>query len=294
MNIYVGISGWTYDGWRGTFYPPKLPHKKELFFASHALPTIEINGTFYALQRPASYHKWFEETPDDFVFSIKANRYITHINRLKDPKIPMANFLASGLFELRQKLGPILWQFPPSMSFDPDRWKNFLDLLPRTVFEARKLAHRSTLPRDRCSFQVEEDRPLFHAVEIRHPSFLNPWFIELLKEHQITLVFADTAGKWPYMEDITGNILYLRLHGDSELYVSGYDDATLDFWAARIQEWQDGQEPSDRLTLTEEVGSKKKKDVFVYFDNDAKVRAPADAKTLISKLHMAPKLLHKS
>lgn len=291
MSIYVGISGWTYDGWRGTFYPPKLPHKKELFFASHSLPTIEINGTFYSLQRPSSYQKWFEETPDNFVFSVKANRYITHINRLKDPQIPMANFLASGVFELKHKLGPILWQFPPSMRFDPDRWKNFLELLPKTTFEARKLAHKSILEKERCSFKVDEDRPLQHAVEIRHPSFLNPWFIELLKEHHVTLVFADTAGRWPYMEDVTGDILYLRLHGDSELYVSGYDDSTLDFWAERIQKWQAGSEPQDRLTLTDELGSKKKKNVFIYFDNDAKVRAPVDAKSLINKLHMAPELL---
>lgn len=288
MSVYVGISGWTYEGWRGTFYPPKLPHNQELSFAGHAFPSIEINGTFYSLQRPTSYQKWFDETPDDFVFSVKANRYITHIKRLNDPKIPMANFFASGILNLEHKLGPILWQFPPSMVFDPDRWKTFLDLLSKDTFSAARLARHTVLSKERVSFETDQNRPLRHAVEIRNMSFLNPWFIDLLKEHRVALVFADTAGKWPYMEDLTSDFLYLRLHGDSELYVSGYDDPTLDFWAQRIRLWTEGKEPADRLTLTEEFGSKSQKDVFIYFDNDAKVRAPVDARSLIEKLSLAP------
>lgn len=146
-KIYVGISGWTYEGWRGSFYPPKLPHHQELKFASHALPSIEINGTFYSLQRPTSYFKWYESTPRDFIFSVKANRYITHVKKLNDPDVPVANFLSSGLLNLEKKLGPLLWQFPPSMSFDPDKFRRFLDLLPQTTYEAARLAKKMFCPK---------------------------------------------------------------------------------------------------------------------------------------------------
>lgn len=288
MSVYVGISGWTYDGWRGSFYPPKLKHKEELFFASRELPTIEINGTFYALQRPTSYLKWYETTPENFIFSVKANRYITHIRRLKDIETPLANFFSSGLLGLDEKLGPILWQFPPSLKFDPERFKRFLELLPTSTFAAARLARKSELNKDRKLLHTDQNRPLRHAVEIRNESFLNPLFIEMLKEHGVTLVFADTAGKWPYMEDLTGDFLYLRLHGDSELYVSGYDDETLDFWKRRINNWTQGKDPKDALTLLDHSLSHTKKDAFIYFDNDQKVRAPVDAKTLIQKLFMAP------
>ncbi|MBA2405146.1 MAG: DUF72 domain-containing protein [Bdellovibrionales bacterium] len=291
-NIYVGISGWTYGGWRGKFYPPKLPHREELSFASHELPSIEINGTFYALQRPSSYSRWYDATPAKFIFSVKANRYITHVKKLNDVEIPIANFLATGLLNLEEKLGPILWQFPPSMGCDPERFKRFLELLPQSTFEASQLAKKNTLSKERSSFHVEKNRKLRHAVEIRHPSFLNPEFIKLLKDHNVALVFADTAGKWPYMEDVTANFLYLRLHGDSQLYVSGYDDPSLDFWSKRISLWSQGQEPKDRLTLTDEKTPAKERDVFVYFDNDAKVRAPVDAKSLMQKLSVAQELLH--
>jgi uncharacterized protein YecE (DUF72 family) len=291
MSIQVGISGWTYDGWRGTFYPAELPHKDELFFASREVPSIEINGTFYSLQRPSSYRQWYEKTPTDFIFSIKANRYITHIKRLKDVEVPIANFLASGLLTLEEKLGPILWQFPPSMRFDPEKFEHFFRLLPQDTFGAARYGKRSELPADRISLHVDINRPLRHAVEIRHESFLNPWFIDLLRKYNIALVFADTAGRWPYMEDITADFLYLRLHGDSELYVSGYDDETLDFWAQRLLMWSHGQEPRDRVTLTEKPADKNARDIFLYFDNDAKVRAPVDAKTLLKKLGPAAPLL---
>lgn len=286
MSIYVGISGWTYAGWRGTFYPPKLPHHQELDFASHALPTIEINGTFYSLQRPTSYANWFAATPDDFVFSVKANRYITHIKRLNDVEIPMANFLASGPLNLEHKLGPFLWQFPPSMRFDPERFERFLELLPHTTQEAQKLAKKTELPKERTTFNVLSHHKLRHAVEVRHDSFLNPWFIDLLKAYKVAVVFADTAGRWPYMEDLTADFIYARLHGDSELYVSGYDDETLNFWAHRIEKWTEGEEPGDRLTISEQPAPKRKRDAFIYFDNDAKVRAPVDAKTLIHQLQI--------
>jgi uncharacterized protein YecE (DUF72 family) len=289
--IEIGISGWTYAGWRGTFYPPKLPHHKELEFASRILPTIEINGTFYALQRPTSYENWYEKTPDDFIFSVKANRYISHVKKLNGPEVPMANFFASGVLNLREKLGPFLWQFPPSLGFHPDKWKAFLDLLPRDFNEASKLARKTELPKERTSFRVDQNRKLRHAVEVRHLSFLNPWFVDLLREYNVAVVFADTAGKWPYLEDVTSDFIYIRLHGEEQLYVSGYDDPSLNFWSERIEAWKNGRMPEDALTISEKLPPVKKRDIFVYFDNDAKVRAPVDAQSLIKKV-CGPGLAH--
>ncbi len=282
--IEIGISGWTYQGWRGTFYPKKLPHHKELEFASRELPSIEINGTFYSLQRPSSYESWYEKTPDNFIFSVKANRYITHVKKLKNPEIPMANFFASGVLNLKEKLGPFLWQFPPGMGFDPDRWKKFLELLPKDFKEASKLARRNVLARERTSYTFDKNLPLRHAVEVRHMSFLNPLFVDMLREYNVAIVFADTAGKWPYLEDVTSDFIYIRLHGEEEIYVSGYDDSSLDFWSKRIEAWKNGREPSDALTISDKEPLRKERDIFVYFDNDAKVRAPVDAKSLIRKV----------
>lgn len=284
--VEIGISGWTYDGWRGTFYPPKLSHKKELEFASRQLPTIEINGTFYSLQRPSSYQHWYELTPPGFVFSVKANRYISHVKKLNDVEIPMANFFASGPLCLKEKLGPFLWQFPPSMPFDPDKFEAFLNLLPRDINEAIKLGKKAEIPKDRQYLRSDQNHRLRHAVEVRNNSFLNPWFVELLREHNVAIVFADTAGRWPYLEDLTADFVYIRLHGDEELYVSGYDDQSLNFWSERINLWRNGKEPADRLTITDEKAPNIERDIYVYFDNDAKVRAPVDAKSLIQKLNV--------
>ncbi|MFL5785314.1 MAG: DUF72 domain-containing protein [Bacteriovoracaceae bacterium] len=289
--IEIGISGWTYDGWRGTFYPKKLPHHKELEFASRQLPSIEINGTFYALQRPSSYEQWYEKTPEDFVFSVKANRYISHVKKLKDVELPMANFFASGPLKLKEKLGPFLWQFPPSMGFDPDRWKNFLELLPKDFKEAAKLAKKTELDKERTFWGIDKNYKIRHAVEVRHLSFLNPWFVELLREHNVAIVFADTAGKWPYLEDVTSDFIYVRLHGEEQLYVSGYDDPSLEFWADRIEAWKNGRQPGDALTITDQRPPERERDIFVYFDNDAKVRAPVDAQSLIRKV-CGPELAH--
>lgn len=289
--IEIGISGWTYEGWRGTFYPEKLSHQRELEFASRKLPSIEINGTFYALQRPSSYEKWYDSTPDDFIFSVKANRYITHVKKLSNIALPMANFFASGVLNLKEKLGPFLWQFPPNMKFAPEKWETFLKLLPRDFSEAAKLARKTELPRERTSWKFDHNSRLRHAVEVRHLSFLNPLFVEMLREHNVAIVFADTAGKWPYLEDVTSDFIYVRLHGDSQLYVSGYDNNSLNFWAKRIAAWKAGGLPRDALTITDELPPRKKRDIFVYFDNDAKVRAPVDAQSLIKKV-CGPELAH--
>lgn len=281
--IRIGISGWTYDGWRGTFYPPKLAHSKELGYASKKVSSIEINGTFYSLQSPKSYSRWFESTPDDFIFSVKANRYITHFDRLENPEIPMANFFASGILGLKEKLGPILWQFPPSFSFEPDKLEHFFKLLPRDQKDAIRLAKKNNLSLER-TFMKGFDYPMKHAMEIRNHSFLNPWFIELLRDYGVALVFADSAGKFPYMEDVTSDFIYIRLHGESELYVSGYDDDSLNLWKKRMMTWHQGIEPDDKLTISELIPKKVKRDVYIYFDNDAKIRAPFDAMKLMEKI----------
>lgn len=285
MELRIGISGWVYPPWRKVFYPKDLPQKKELFYASRQVSSIEINGSFYNYQKPESYQRWFSETPDDFIFSLKGPQYITHVRRLKDVEMPLANFFASGVLYLEHKLGAFLWQFPPNFVFDEERLENFFKLLPRTFSEAAKLA--STSDRFQTEYPTairDSQRPLRHSIEVRHHSFENPDFIELLRKYNIALVFADTAGKWPYMEDVTSDFLYLRLHGDEELYKSGYDDATLNWWADRVKTWSSGKLPSDSLNLVDSQIPQKERDIFIYFDNDLKVRAPEDAQTLMKKL----------
>ncbi len=285
MDLRIGISGWVYSPWRAVFYPKDLPQKKELFFASRQVNSIEINSSFYHYQKPETYQRWFNETPKDFCFSVKGPQYITHVRRLKNIETPLANFFASGVLFLADKLGAFLWQFPPNFPFHEDRLEDFFKLLPRTFADAVKLANSS----DR--FQLDyptsirrSKRPLRHAMEVRHHSFENPDFIRLLRKYNIALVFADTAGKWPYMEDVTSDFLYLRLHGDQEIYVNGYDTATLRLWAQRIQLWRQGRSPKDSLNILDSKSDGRRRDVFVYFDNDVKVRAPQDAQTLMKLL----------
>jgi uncharacterized protein YecE (DUF72 family) len=286
-TIRVGISGWRYEPWRGVFYPKKLVQRRELEFASRALPSIEINGTFYAMQKPASFVQWFEQTPDNFVFSVKGPRYITHIRRLEDVHQPLANFFASGVLGLRQKLGPVLWQFPPSFQFDADLMENFLKDLPHDTEAALHLARqRDTFMAKREYLQIDAHRPIRHAVEIRHESFANTDFVRQLRRHKVALVVADTAGKWPYLEDVTADFMYLRLHGDEKLYASGYTDKALDRWANRVAAWSNGEQPDDaHLADPEHTAPKRShRDIHCYFDNDLKVRAPFDAASLLQRL----------
>jgi uncharacterized protein YecE (DUF72 family) len=244
-RVHVGVSGWTYPPWRGDFYPKGLPQREELAHAASRLTSIEINGSFYALQKPESYRKWRDQTPDDFVFAVKGSRFITHMKRLADAEEPLARFFGSGVFELGAKLGPVLWQLPESFQYDEERLATFFGRLPR---------------------KDPEGRPVRHALEFRSKTFERPETYALLREHRIACVLADTAGRWPKVEEDTADFRYVRLHGDSELYTSGYDDEALDEWAARIEAWDDAQE------------------AFVYFDNDAKGYAPHDAMRLIERL----------
>ncbi|MEY2481437.1 MAG: hypothetical protein QOI04_2364 [Verrucomicrobiota bacterium] len=284
-DLRIGISGWRYAGWRGKFYPKGLAQHRELEFASRQFNSIEINGSFYSLQLPSSYQRWYEATPRDFVFAVKGARFITHMKRLRDVKVPLANFFASGVLALREKLGPILWQFPPSFRWNEKKFADFFELLPRDLRAASKLAqHHNDKLKARAYRKIDINRTVRYAIEIRHESFLVPGFFALLREHNIAFVFADTAGKWPYVEDMTADFAYIRLHGSEKLYVSGYSDKEIEWWAGRIEHWRKGKQPRDAKLVTKHKIDNKRKGIFVYFDNDAKVHAPFDAQRLAKKL----------
>lgn len=287
----IGISGWTYGPWRGTFYPKGVAQKRELAYASRQVNSIEINGSFYSLQRPSSFQLWHEQTPDDFVFSVKGGRFITHMKRLQNVEAPLANFFASGVLKLKQKLGPILWQLPPMFVYRRDRLESFFDLLPRDTEEAATLARKhDARVNGRAWTETDERRPIRHALEVRHVSFENPEFIDVLRQHRIALVVSDTAGKFPFFEDATADFVYVRLHGDEELYVSGYSDDALTEWARKLKIWRSGRTPSG-VRLVGRPGAKESegRDIYVYFDNDVKVQAPYDAMSLAHKVGVGPK-----
>jgi uncharacterized protein YecE (DUF72 family) len=285
-TLHIGISGWRYEPWRGVFYPPGLVQARELDYAARALPTIEINGSFYSLQRPSSYAAWYAATPPGFVFAVKGNRFLTHMLKLRGVETPLANVLASGMLALREKLGPILWQFPPQLRFDADKIEGFLRLLPHDTGQALAIArgHNEKMA-GRAYLQIDAVRPLRHAIEVRHESFRDPAFIALLRKYNVALVVADTAGKWPDFEDVTADFVYIRLHGEHELYASGYEEAALGRWAERIRAWAAGLQPDDaRLASSVAPAPGTGRDVYCYFDNDIKVRAPFDALRLMEML----------
>ena len=271
-QVRVGISGWRYPAWRGDFYPKGLPQRRELEHAAGHLTSIEINGSFYSLQRPSSYAAWRADATrvrEDFVYAVKAPRYVSHLKRLRDAEVPVANFFASGLLALAETLGPILRQLPESFRFDAEVVDTFLDSLPGTTAKAAELAkrHDDKVPDDRALITTDRDRPLRYALEFRSPTFAVPEAYEVLRRHGVATVLADTAGRWPKVEEDTGPIRYVRLHGDQELYASGYTDRSLDEWAVRCSAWAAAGQ-----------------DVFVYFDNDMKGYAPHDAMRLIERL----------
>jgi uncharacterized protein YecE (DUF72 family) len=268
-RVRIGISGWRYAGWRGDFYPKGLAQRRELEYAASRLSSIEINGSFYSLQRPTSYAAWRDQTPEDFVFAVKGGRFITHMRKLANVETALANFFASGVLALEHKLGPVLWQLPEQLGFDEERLHDFFDLLPRTSKEAAELAtrHDAKLAEGRALTTAAVDVPLRHALEFRSATFAEPRALEVLREHDIACVLADTAGRWPKVEADTSDFRYVRLHGDAELYASGYSDTSLDEWAAKCRGWR-------------EAGQ----DVFVYFDNDMKGYAPWDAVKLIERV----------
>lgn len=281
--IRIGLSGWDYPGWRGLFYPPGLPRTRELAYAAQRVGSIEINATFYRMQRPEAFAAWAAQVPDDFVFAVKGPRFVTHVKRLANVEAPLANFIASGLLCLGRKLGPILWQLPPTLRFEPSRLAAFLRLLPPDTDAAVRLGRRhdarlKTPP----ALDVLHPRRLRHAIEVRHESFRDRAFIDLLRGHNVALVCADTPD-WPRLMDVTADFVYCRLHGAPLLYASGYDGAALDGWARRIVAWARGVEPDG----AERIGPKappRRRDVWVYFDNDAHARAAADAQALAARV----------
>ncbi len=269
------------------FYPPKLAQRRELEFAASKFSTVEINGTFYSLQKPDSFRGWSAQTPEDFVFGVKGSRYLTHMLKLRNAEGPLANFFASGLLELGEKLGPILWQFPPQLKFEPSRFAEFFGKLPRTHGAAAVLAkeHDERLKgrsATEVAFGVRPATPIRHAIEIRDESFACSEFIHLLREHDLALVVADTV-EWPLLFDVTADFVYVRLHGSEELYASGYEDVALEVWAGRVVAWATGAIAEGRRACGKEARARPR-DVYVYFDNDAKVRAPFDAMGLEEKM----------
>jgi uncharacterized protein YecE (DUF72 family) len=282
-EVRIGVSGWSYPEWRGAFYPKGLIQKRELEYASRPMNSIEINGSFYSLQTPASYKKWAAATPDDFVFSLKGSKYITHNKKLRDVRVPLANFFASGLLLLGEKLGPILWQFPPWLQFDPETINDFLDLLPGTAADAAVLSRENTIrSNEKRSTEAIAGTKLRYAFEPRHESFFSAEFIELLRGRNAALTISDTGGKWPYAEDITADFLYIRLHGEA-LYTSDYSDTVLDGWARRIKAWQKGGELSGAKKITKKKPPKRARDIYVYFDNSIAGHAPFDAVQLADR-----------
>ena len=266
---WIGISGWTFPGWKGTFYPEDLVTRKQLEFASRRLNSIEINGTFYSLQKPASFQRWYQETPDDFLFAVKAPQFITHVLRLKNADEPLANFFASGLLCPKDKLGPVLWQFPPNVRLKDDRFERFLKLLPRDSKSAARLAKKhGEKVEGRAYTRAVGDFPVRHAFEFRHKSFLNENFLATLRAHNVAFVFAHMGGeRAPYTEEPTANFIYARLHGEGKAFAKGYPEKELTRWAKKVREW-----------------SLAKHDTFIYFSNEAKVHAPTGAMKLLKRL----------
>jgi len=292
-RIRIGVSGWRYAPWRGVFYPKGLPQRAELEYAAKLFPSIEINGSFYSLQRPDCYSTWYQQTPADFVFAVKGPRFITHMLKLRNCERALANFLASGVFKLREKLGPILWQLPPNLPYDAERLATFLAMLPHDTEQALSLARkRARWMKGRTCLAIGPgpDRPLRHALEFRHPSFMQPALVELLSRQRIALVVAETAGLWPQAHDITADFVYVRLHGDKELYRSGYSKKALARWADRIAAWHRGSEPAAApKIMRDRKPSQRPRDVYCFFDNtDAKLRAPFDAQGLMAQLGLRP------
>jgi uncharacterized protein YecE (DUF72 family) len=260
-NIYVGIGGWTYEPWRGVFYPKGLPHARELGYAGEHLTSIEVNGTFYRTQTPATFRKWASEVPEQFVFSLKGPRYAVNRRVLKEAGDSIKRFLDSGVTELGSRLGPLLWQFTPYKKFDEADFGGFLELLPKTF----------------------DGRTLRHVVEVRHDSFKADAFVALLRKFEVPVVFAE-HDTYPAIADITADFVYARLQKGDEKLKAGYPPKALDGWAARSKTWAQGGEPKDLPRATKISAKKQPRDVFVYFIHEAKIRAPAAAMALIEKV----------
>jgi uncharacterized protein YecE (DUF72 family) len=260
-RVYVGIGGWTYEPWRGVFYPKGLAHAKELNYAGSRLTSIEVNGTFYSTQSPKTFRKWASETPDGFVFSLKGPRYAVNRTVLADAGDSIKRFVGSGITELRGKLGPLLWQFAPTKKFDEADFGKFLELLPPQL----------------------DGRPLRHTIEVRHESFCAPGFIALVRKFAIPVVFSEHA-TYPAIADLTGDFVYARLQKGKDSVRTGYQPKALDQWAKRAGIWARGGVPADLPRIVKTKATKEPRDTFIYFIHEGKKRAPAAAMALIERL----------
>ena len=262
QRIRVGIGGWTFEPWRNNFYPAGLPHAQELNYASRHVTAIEVNGTYYSTFKPTTFKKWHDETPDDFVFSMKASRFSTNRKQLATAGESIKRFVDSGIGELGSKLGPIVWQFMPTKQFDPEDLAAFLELLPKK----------------------EGSRALRHVLDVRHDSFRTPEYLALVRKHKVATVFTDSP-KFPSFADLTGDFVYARLMNSDAKHASGYAPKALDEWAEAAKTWAAGGTPSSLPHVEEgKSGASKARDVFVYFINGAKEKAPAAAGALIERL----------
>ncbi len=260
-TIRVGIGGWTFEPWRQAFYPEDLPQKRELEYASRQLTAIEVNGTYYSTQKPASFAKWRDETPDNFMFSVKASRYATNRRVLAEAGESIERFVGSGLSELKHKLGPLLWQFMPTKKFDAGDFGKFLDLLPKEL----------------------NGRELRHVLDVRHESFMTEEFLALARKHRCATVFAD-SDEYPSFSDVTADFVYARLMRTQSKLKTGYAPKALDAWARRAQVWASGKEPADLPRVGKAAKAAKSRDVFIFMISGAKERAPAAAIGLIARL----------
>ena len=267
-RAWIGISGYDYKPWRGTFYPEELPAKRWLEYASARFNSIELNGTFYSLKSPANFERWYDGTPDDFLFAVKGGRFLTHNLKLRNVDASLGNFFASGVLALGRKTGPFLWQLPATYRFDAERMDSFMKLLPRDSREGEAVARQHDY-RLRRGAQVEARARVRyrHCFEVRHESYFHEEFYAILRDHGCGWVIGDTAGKFPYAEVVTAPFVYVRLHGSRALYLSSYTDEELDTWAAKLRRWR-------------RTGH----DVYVYFDNDMKTHAPYDAMRLAQRV----------
>lgn len=282
--IRIGVSGWSYKSWLESFFPSDLPKRLHLEYLTRRFNTVEVNASFYRLQKPSTYQKWRGISPAGFVFAVKGSRFITHNLKMKDAGGALANFLASGILALGDELGPLLWQLPESLRFNPERVESFFRLLPGTTRSAAELAsshdHRVPEPFTKPG----RNRRLRHALEVRHPSFYTPEFVNLARSHGIAIVFSDAPG-WPLLEEVTADFIYARLHGSTQMYASRYTDEELDWWADRIRLWSQGEQAEDAVRVCDLHSPRRKgRDVFVYFDNDQEAHAPHDAIRLARRL----------
>lgn len=280
-RIRIGLSGWSYDEWRGDFYPGDLPRGRELAYAAAMFDTLEINGSFYSLRKPSDYRAWRDAAPRGFVYAIKGSRFITHNKKLNDVETPLANFFASGVLELREMMGPFLWQLPASLAFDEERVARFLELLPHDTDTLAALARRHDgRVSGRSRLTPDRNRRVRHVLEPRHESFFTSDAVRLLRRYGTALAFSD-ARNWPYTEEITAGFVYVRLHGPDEPYASPYDGHALDRWATRIRLWQQARQPDDAHRITGRAPPHREaRDVYVYFDNDQHGHAPRNASSL--------------